>query len=101
LGIALKNENKIDEMCDIMEDLHKYVPSLPINEQIVLPNGEKYELCDTDLWQIVFGGDQLTVVRARAAASIRDDHNTSKDKLNGLIPVIEDGHARVTLLKVI
>ena len=55
--------------------------------------------------QILFGGDQLTVARARGSAAIRSDHVTSictrKDRLEGLVPVVEDWHAKQCLLKVI
>jgi L1 cell adhesion molecule like protein len=100
LGIELKNETKIDEMCSIMDSLHKYVPSIPIKKDVTLPNGELFNLCDEDLWETLFGGDQLTVARARGAIGVRADHDSATDKLKGLTPVIDDWHCRMTLLKV-
>ena len=58
------------------------------------------EFNDTNMWKTLFGGDQLTVARARTAAYVRDDHDIASDKLHGLVPVIEDWHARMTFLKV-
>lgn len=100
MGIELKNENKTDEMCQIMDSLHKYVPSIAKDETLTLPNGELLSVSNKELWETLFGGDQLTVVRARGAIDIRDDHNPSSDKLRGLLPVIEDWHSRMTILKV-
>ena len=28
LGIELKDENKTDEMCEILESIHKYIPAI-------------------------------------------------------------------------
>ena len=45
----------------------------------------------------LFGGDQLTVARARGAISIRSSHDEPEEQLNGLEPVLEDWHSRMTL----
>lgn len=47
------------------------------------------------------GGDQLTVARARGTAALRATHDSPTERLNGIIPVIEDWHVRLTLMKVI
>jgi L1 cell adhesion molecule like protein len=101
LGVDLKNENKLDEMCEIMDRLHKYVPTIRSEECIVLPDGSEIQTIKTDVWETLFGGDQLTVARARGARSIRGNHHTSEEQLGGLFPVIEDWHTRMTLMKVI
>ena len=100
LGIILRNENKVDEMSRIMDELHKYVPAKDIHCQNILPNGETDEETTEKLYQVLFGGDQLTVARARSAIGMRRTHDSNKEKLQGLIPVVEDWHARVTLLQV-
>ena len=100
LGIDLHNENKVDEMCKILERHHLYVPTITSKKKIVLPHGESIEVPHTDMWDILLGGDQLTVARARTAVSVRASHDTTKDQLKGLIPTIEDWHCRMTLLKV-
>lgn len=46
------------------------------------------------------GGDQKTVTKARSAIGVRRCHDNNKDKLKGLIPVIEDWHSRMTLMRV-
>ena len=52
------------------------------------------------LHQILLGGDQLTVARCRGCQIIRINSVTQTKKLCGLHPVIEDWHAKVTLLEV-
>lgn len=96
----MHNENKLDEMCTIMEGLHKYVPSKPITNRIRLESGETLEHHDAALHQILLVGDQLTVARARGAQAIRASHDTNQDRLKGLIPAAADWHTRVILLQV-
>ena len=100
LGVILLNENKIDEMCQIMDILHKYVPRFNTKETILLPNGEEYSFDTDNLFKILVGGDQLTVTRARSSIGIRRTHTTNTEKLHGLIPVVEDWHTRLTLMQV-
>ena len=101
LGVQLLNENKTNEMCHIMKALHKYVPTKSIEKT--------YHLHDKDMvceeghhHKILFGGDQLTVRRSRGAQAARsnDDRTLHASRLDGLVPVAEDWHARMTLLRV-
>ena len=87
-------------MCRIMDSLHQYVPVVSYEKSIVLPNGEVRNHMKHDVFEILFGGDQLTVARARGAASVRANHLTTLDMLKGLVPTVEDWHCKVTLLKV-
>ena len=32
MGVQLKDENKLEEMADILEEFHKYVPNLHLKE---------------------------------------------------------------------
>ena len=50
--------------------------------------------------QILFGGDQLTVARARGSQRIQVNSESQADRLQGLVPVAEDWHTKVTLLEV-
>ena len=63
LRVVRKNENKLDEMCQIMDELNKYVPINPITMTIPLPSGESMEHTDTIQHELLFGGDQLTASR--------------------------------------
>lgn len=105
LGVIQRNENKLDEMCDILDKLHKYVPAADATESYDMFEDGIIEVEEEMFHQILFGGDQLTVARARGSAAIQSDHVTSicsrRDRLEGLFPVVEDWHAKQCLLKVI
>lgn len=98
--MLLWNENKLDEMGKILSEFHKYVPTLNRIGHLTLPNGSSIDYDDSRFFQILFGGDQLTVARARGAQSLRATHDSAKERLEGVCPVIEDWHARMTLMKV-
>lgn len=72
-----------------------------INNNVVLPNGDIYTSEEEVFFEILMGGDQVTVTRARSAISIRRTHDTNREKLRGIEPVIEDWHARMVLMQVI
>ena len=101
LGVLQRNENKMEDMCDIMDKLHEYVPSKPVIESFSLFADEPdVEFDDEIFHQILLGGDQLTVARARGSIGARQDHITRRERLEGLLPVVEDWHAKQCLLKV-
>ena len=100
VGVIMLNENKVDEMCKILDELHKYVPAQNICTEIALPDGRMLPHDDYKLLQILLGGDQLTVARIRGAVAIRSNHETAKDRLEGIVPVVEDWHARQVLMQV-
>lgn len=100
LGILLFNENKVDEMCKILDELHKYVPSMSTEEEIALPDGRVFSHNDYKLSQILLGGDQVTVARVRGAVGVRSNHENAQDRLEGIVPVIEDWHSRQVLMQV-
>lgn len=101
LGVLQRNENKMEDMCDIMDKLHEYVPSKPVTESFTLFPGEPDVEIDNELFhQILLGGDQLTVARARGSIAARQDHITRRERLEGLFPVVEDWHTKQCLLKV-
>ena len=87
-------------MCEIMEELQKYVPSCTCQVKHPLPNGDSYIVEEQAVHQILSGGDQLTCCQCRGAQSLRCNHESTLDRLEGLIPVTEDWHARLTLVKV-
>ena len=92
LGIHLLNENKVDEMCMIMKSLHKYVPKA--THQITNQDNTPISVI------FLFGGDQLTACKSRAAQTARCNDDNPVERLEGLIPVVEDWHARLTLTRV-
>ena len=94
------NENKLDDMTKILEKFHELVPTLSHEGHLKLPNGGVLDFDDTRFFQIHLGGDQLTVARARGAQALRASHDNPHDRLEGIIPVIEDWHSRMTLMRV-
>ena len=84
-------------MCTIMKNLHKYVPKAAHQ---VVQLGENAAVSEEFFHEILFGGDQLTVCRSRAAQSARCNDDVPIERLEGLIPVVEDWHARLTLMRV-
>lgn len=87
-------------MCKFIDTIHKYVPALMKKTQETMDDGDILERIDFMAWNTLLGGDQLTVARARGAASIRAGHDSPKERLCGLVPTIEDWHCRMTLMKV-
>ena len=100
MGIQLLNEMKVDEMCKIMAGIHQYVPFICSEEHLTLPNSEMFSYKKISMWETLFGGDQLTVARARGSIAIRRNHPDDKERLKGLVPTVEDWHSRMTFMKV-
>lgn len=66
LGVTLKSEMKYEEMIEIIEVLQKYVPIKEYKETYTVPNtGDEVQVKHQQMYQILFGGDQLTAARAR------------------------------------
>ncbi|KAL5467031.1 hypothetical protein EMCRGX_G031198 [Ephydatia muelleri] len=101
LGVILKNENQVDEMGQIMEILHKYVPCQQSSDEIELASGQLLSVKYTKFLHILMGGDQLTVSRMRSVHEGLENSNCPRERLEGLVPVVEDWHAKVIFLKVI
>ena len=58
LGVILKSENKIDEMCEIMECMQQYVPHVQASHDFVNPVADVMKVQD-HFYLILFGRDQL------------------------------------------
>ncbi|XP_070581579.1 uncharacterized protein [Ptychodera flava] len=88
LGVLDKNEQYGDDMIDIVEYLHAYVPghSVDTDEQPV---------------KILSGGDYLTFERHKEAQSSKRDGRTPSSRVEGLIPKVEDFHVQAEWQKVI
>lgn len=101
LGVQLHNENKLDEMSVILQHYMTLVPTVPREGQLVLPNGGEIDYDDSQLYKILLGGDQLTAARVRGTQALRQTEDKVVDRLQGLIPVVEDCHTRMALVMVI
>ena len=100
MGVLLLNENKLDEMSQILEHIMKFVPTIHKQKVVSVPGGS-VEIDDTRFSKVLLGGDQLTAARIRGTQALRSTHDKAVDRLEGLIPVSEDWHARMNLMKVI
>ena len=97
----MKNDNKHNDMVDIMTHLQQYVPTQSTVSDVSDPkNDEEYQVKLDKFHYVLFGGDQLTVERAMGAKKEQNNKDRGVDRLEGMIPVIEDWHAKVCLLKV-
>jgi len=87
-------------MVDIMSHLHQYVPVVTSTQEIMTSTGETVQKENSVLHPILVGGDQLTVARARAAIKAKVNSETAAKQLSGIVPVIEDWHAKANFLGV-
>ncbi len=83
-----------------MKHYMELVPTLSCEGKFTLGNGTTITFDDTRLWEVLFGGDQLTVARIRGTQTLRDTEESPGDRLEGIIPVVEDWHTRMTFLRV-
>ncbi len=74
----LKNENKSDEMVDILTHLHQYVPIHSSTHACTLSTNETVEEERAALHPILVGGDQLTVARMRGAIKAKANSQTTE-----------------------
>ena len=123
LGVLLKTETKYEDMVGIMDHLHQYVPT--VTSEYIYEDEEsgtqnkvsgdhfhysligKYMIYISMSYmkcilytKICVGGDQLTAERARGSQRISDNSKTGAERLEGLLPVVEDWHAKMCLLEV-
>jgi len=85
------NENKGEDMIKILQHLQRYVPA-----KVIESEGPTHVLQH----RLLFGGDQITVARTRGAQTAMCSELNEADRLEGFIPVIQDWHAKVVLLRV-
>ncbi len=83
----MKNENKGDEMIDILTEIHKYVPRFQCGETVYdLPSGQKLTVPQTTVRRILFGGDQLTTARVRGAKRSRANSLSTMTRFEEILP---------------
>lgn len=95
------NENKLDEMSHILDHYMTLVPTVEMEGHHKLSNGSVLDFDDSRFFSVLLGGDQLTVARIRGVQALRDTHVKCVERFEGLLPVVEDWHARMTIMKVI
>ena len=83
----------------IMREMQKYVPMVTEDQNISI-GSETIRTTHDFVHPIIFGGDQLTARNARAAQTASYTEPTGLLRLDGLVPVFEDWHARLCLVNV-
>ena len=81
-------------MVEIMLHMHKYVPTISKTIHLAVEGETDTQVRADYFHTVLFGGDQLTVARARGAQNIRENSLYETEQLLGLLPVCEDWHAR-------
>lgn len=88
-------------MVEIVDKLHKYVPTVTRTEVFEVPLTEEQVPVQADyIHHIIFGGDQLTSARIRGAQRLQSNSENPGGCLAGFVAVTEDWHAKVCLLAV-
>eukprot|EP00731_Ephydatia_muelleri_P006970 Em0003g1218a len=86
IGVFLKNENKFDDMSEILDELHKYVPMIRTTQVVKISGpGETTRpiTIHTDHFNhIMIGGDQLTVARVRGCQRVKANSHTGRSRLH-------------------
>ena len=98
LGILPKNENKGDEMVDIMDHSHQYVPVLETSVDVHIPSlNETVKVKKARIHPIIISGDYFTAARGRGAKKVKVNSDSPVGRLEGLIPAAADWHAKLTV----
>ena len=102
MGVLLKNEVKHSDMVSILEHTHTYIPTVTTEEVIECDDSDGEEIITKNdrFHHILYGGDQLTTERMRGAKNVRSNACRGKERLEGVVPMVEDWHTKVVLLKV-
>lgn len=63
LGVILKSESKTEEMIDILEDLHQYVPTTSTTNEIEVPGyeNEKFSV-NADTFHHTLIGNHIVII---------------------------------------
>ena len=87
-------------MVAIMAHPHQYAPVVEQVEVHIASIDKTVQVTTARTCHILVGSDQLTAARARGAQKANVNSLTPSSKLEGLVPMVEDWHTKVTLLTV-
>lgn len=97
LGVLPKSEMSYEDMTEILTHIQRYAPCQHVEVQQEL---EPFVYTDYKYVTTLVGGDQLSTARARSCVAMQENAENNLDKLNGLLPVAEDWHAKVCFMQV-
>ena len=87
--MTLKNEAKLKETTEVLDDLSNYVPVHMATKRVTV-EGKNYTVDDSRLIWILMFGDQLTAACARGAIALRDDDTSALYPLEDFVPAAAD-----------
>ena len=97
LGVLLYNEKKwgkfLKNICLLYQQwkqCNKLYYQMEVRLKLTIPSFTLF----------LFGGDQLTAARIRGTKILRDTQDKPTERFEGILPIVEDWHARMALLKV-
>ena len=101
LGILPFNQNKNEEMIQILSHLHQYVPVMEYDEDLFVPSiNEEVTVPKALFSPVLLGGDQLTAARDRGAKKAKVSADIPLKRLEGIVPVAEDWHTKMNFMAV-
>ena len=103
LGVLPYDEMYYEDMIKALEHIQHYAPSKEVERELMVPSQtglETVKLKEKKFSTTIVGGDQLTVSRIRGSQRIRGNSDTSEQRLDGLLPVSEDWHAKMCFMEV-
>ena len=101
MSIIPKNENRGEEMVDILSTLHSYVPMLESTRTVVVPSLDEHtEVHEARSFPIPLHGDYLTAARARSAKRVKISEDSPSKRFDGLVPASADWHTKLKALSV-
>ena len=88
-------------MVKIVSHMQQYVPALNCSDVTYIPSSmQTVATPEVVFHKKLFGGDQFTAARVRGAQTAKSNGKTALNRLDGVIPVVEDWHTEVLLYEV-
>ena len=101
MSIITRNENKGDEIVDIMETIHSYVPMLQTSCQVFVASlNQHIDVQEARSFPILLHGDFFTAARARGAKKIKINSDSPSSRFEGLVPAAADWHTKLKVFGV-
>ena len=96
--MLLKNENKQEDVINILEHLTRYVPYVTNEDTVVDASGEEVPVVVHKFHNVILGGDQLTVERIHGSQRAWSNADQSLETLKFFKGVVEDWHSEVAIM---
>ena len=101
MSIIPNNENRGEEMVDILSIIHPYVPMLESTRTVVVPSlDEQTEVHEVRSFSIPLHRDYFIDARARSPKRVKVNEDSPSNKLDGLVPASADLPTKLKALSV-